>query len=64
MGIFKCNFSREHIALSLRKANIELGKSKHYTDKQHLIKQQTALSKQALYIALHTKTIKQADSHD
>ena len=33
-------------------------RKKHYTNKQHKIKQQTALSKQALYTALYTTELK------
>ena len=33
-------------------------KKKHYTNKQHWLKQQTALSKQALYAALYTTALK------
>ena len=32
-------------------------KKKHYTNKQHWIKQQTALSKQALYTALSKQAL-------
>ena len=34
-----------------------LAKRKHYANKQHYIKQQTALSKQALYIALSKQAL-------
>ena len=34
-----------------------IAKKKHYTNKQHYIKQQTTLSKQALYTALYTTAL-------
>ena len=33
-------------------------KKKYYANKQHELKQQTALSKKALYTALYTKALK------
>ena len=34
-----------------------MAKKKHYTNKQHWIKQQAALSKQSLFTALHTAAL-------
>ena len=39
-------------------------RKKHYSNKQHLKKQQTALNMQALYTALYTIALKYDDNHD